>query len=158
MRTLLLSFSLGALSACAHPPAAPQEAACYPAHFTAPCGASAWEIELPGGPTTAFVRGPGAPRVGLDILQAPGNTWALCGELSSPVQDAECGEMPMFEARSFRLSQPVTRLDCGAMLADCIGEDGAPRTTSGPLVQEDLEDCVGCTLRCEGAECWIQVN
>ena len=133
---------------------------CYPATYTEPCGSSAWSIETPGGVRQAFVRGPGAPHraLSLRILRAD-NRYSICGRFAAdPVDDAECGEMPVFLARDFEVHAPIVRLHCGegwGLTDGCTDADGNAVYDKGPasIVPSDLELAPELRLECTGARC-----
>lgn len=96
-------------------------------------GASAWAIELPDGDVTAFVRGPGAPHVGVrrGVLLPAENRFLVCGAFVGTVGDGACGVMPLFEATRFRAEGLITRYDCDDLLSECAFPGGY-RTRPGP--------------------------
>jgi hypothetical protein len=149
-----------ALSACKRQP---PDKRCYEATYAMPCGASAWDISVPGYEGQSFfVRGPGSPNdLSGKVLRAK-NRFLLCGFVAEQlIDDVECGKMPLFIAEHFRIQPPVSRLVCGeawGLFDHCLDASGnAAIDQNGPadrLVPTDTDGPQAASrFRCEKAGC-----
>jgi hypothetical protein len=65
--------------------------------------------------------------------------------------------MPVFAATSFRVTEPVVRLECADFIT-CGKPDGTIARREGPpaLTAADLDGCGACKLVCDGPSCRIE--
>ncbi len=118
---------------------------CLTATYITPCGTSAWQ--LGDGKTVALVRGRGSPnRLSEEVLIA-GSQFKICGHFAEkPVEDAECGSMPVFLATSFSVQEPLQRRSC--LLDECRVIHGAAQLTNADLDSPGTLRCAPGSIRC----------
>lgn len=136
MRLVSLLLPIVVICNCSGPESSPpsvatkaslaEPAQCFRARE--PCTMSAWELDTPTGKVLAVVRGPGSPTPLPRAVLLAGNDFEVCGVMTKPIDDVECGEMPVLTAERFRVRAPVKQfVDCDLDgLAEDCWRDGKP--------------------------------